>query len=240
MAHFHIPKPLHGWREFVGEVGIIVLGVLIALGAEQIIEGFHDRQVAAQSRRDVREEVATDLGFYKQRIVESSCVADRLRELSGIIQSGTVQPGAIKWIGRPDDFAPFSGRWRAVTSSARTALFPADEQSSLDAIYGIFERMDLESQTEQAAWTDLNVLQHLSGPIDVTTRLTLLRAIEQSRRSEAVLHFVSTFVFFHADKLGIHSNPATSPHPGEVHAICLPLSTSPESAMGLLRARSPK
>ena len=36
--HFHLPKPLHGWREFVGEVGIIVLGVLIALAAEQAIE----------------------------------------------------------------------------------------------------------------------------------------------------------------------------------------------------------
>jgi len=31
--HFHLPKPLHGWREFAGEVGIIVIGVLIALGA---------------------------------------------------------------------------------------------------------------------------------------------------------------------------------------------------------------
>jgi hypothetical protein len=30
--HFHLPKPLHGWREFIGEVGIIVIGVLIALG----------------------------------------------------------------------------------------------------------------------------------------------------------------------------------------------------------------
>ena len=28
-------KPLHGWRTFWGEVGIIVLGVLIALGAQQ-------------------------------------------------------------------------------------------------------------------------------------------------------------------------------------------------------------
>lgn len=26
--HFHVPKPLHGWRGFVGEVGIIVPGVL--------------------------------------------------------------------------------------------------------------------------------------------------------------------------------------------------------------------
>ena len=36
--HFHLPKPLHGWREFVGEVGIIVIGVLIALGAQQVVE----------------------------------------------------------------------------------------------------------------------------------------------------------------------------------------------------------
>ena len=34
----HLPKPLHGWREFAGEVGIIVLGVLIALGFGQIAE----------------------------------------------------------------------------------------------------------------------------------------------------------------------------------------------------------
>ena len=27
--HFHLPKPLHGWRAFAGEVGIIVIGVLI-------------------------------------------------------------------------------------------------------------------------------------------------------------------------------------------------------------------
>ena len=24
--HVHLPKPIHGWRQFFGEVGIIVLG----------------------------------------------------------------------------------------------------------------------------------------------------------------------------------------------------------------------
>ena len=36
--HIHLPKPVHGWREFGGEVGIIVLGVLLALAAEALIE----------------------------------------------------------------------------------------------------------------------------------------------------------------------------------------------------------
>jgi len=34
--HIPLPKPLHGWRAFVGEVGIIVLGVLIALAFGQL------------------------------------------------------------------------------------------------------------------------------------------------------------------------------------------------------------
>jgi len=41
--HFHLPKPLHGWREFAGEVGIIVLGVLIALGLGQVAQAWNER-----------------------------------------------------------------------------------------------------------------------------------------------------------------------------------------------------
>ena len=40
---FRLPKPLHCWREFAGEVAIIVMGVLIALGAEQVVISFNDR-----------------------------------------------------------------------------------------------------------------------------------------------------------------------------------------------------
>lgn len=47
-----MPKPLHGWREFAGEVGIIVLGVLIALGAQQLVEwADHLSQVDEMSAR---------------------------------------------------------------------------------------------------------------------------------------------------------------------------------------------
>ena len=41
--HIHLPKPLHGWREFLGEVGIIFIGVMLAIGAEQTIEALHHR-----------------------------------------------------------------------------------------------------------------------------------------------------------------------------------------------------
>ena len=50
--HFHLPKPMHGWRDFAGEIAIIVIGVLIALGAEQVIESWTwERKVAGAMRR---------------------------------------------------------------------------------------------------------------------------------------------------------------------------------------------
>jgi hypothetical protein len=41
--YFQLPKPMHGWRAFAGEVGIIVIGVLIALAAGQLVEWVHTR-----------------------------------------------------------------------------------------------------------------------------------------------------------------------------------------------------
>ena len=37
----HKPKPWHGSREFMKEIGTIVIGVLIALAAEQGVEAIH-------------------------------------------------------------------------------------------------------------------------------------------------------------------------------------------------------
>ena len=51
--HFHLPKPLHGWREFAGEVGIIVIGVLIALAADQAIEAWQWREKVAPADEGV-------------------------------------------------------------------------------------------------------------------------------------------------------------------------------------------
>jgi hypothetical protein len=60
---FRLPKPLHGWRAFVGEVGIIVVGVLIALGAEQAVES---------ARCAVKARMAKDLpGSLRNHLPES-------------------------------------------------------------------------------------------------------------------------------------------------------------------------
>ena len=82
--HVHLPKPLHGWRAFAGEVGIIVIGVLIALAAEQVVETLHWRSEVADARRALNREVAYNLGAIVKRQQEAPCIDRRLQEIRAL------------------------------------------------------------------------------------------------------------------------------------------------------------
>jgi hypothetical protein len=79
--HFRVPKPLHGWREFAGEVGIIVVGVLIALGAEQVVEMAHWRAEVREFRTAENAELAHNLAAFRYRLIQGNCVARRIEDL---------------------------------------------------------------------------------------------------------------------------------------------------------------
>src|SRR6476646_9139193 len=101
--HFRLPKPLHGWRAFAGEVGIIVIGVLIALGAEQVVEDWHWKNEVATERQSLRDEATHSLNAIGSRERQQSCVDARLREILKLLQlHGRGEPFRILGeIGRP-------------------------------------------------------------------------------------------------------------------------------------------
>jgi hypothetical protein len=78
----HLPKPLHGWREFVGEVGIIVLGVLIALGAEQIVDSVDMHLKVRRAEAAMRLELAEDDGPQAYgRVLIGACLDAQLARI---------------------------------------------------------------------------------------------------------------------------------------------------------------
>src|SRR5262249_9107316 len=119
--HVHMPKPLHGWRAFAGEVGIIVLGVLIALGAEQVVQYGHERSGAREAAGAIRGELEQNLAKLKSRWENRGCVARRLDELQALISSSDAS-GTIKtpnWVGRPHFWTMQMARWQASSQAGR-------------------------------------------------------------------------------------------------------------------------
>jgi len=115
----HLPRPLHGWRAFLGEVGIIVLGVLIALAAGQVAEGFHRADQAKLAERAMRLELAEDDGPQAYaRVLIGRCLEDQLAR----IHDGTASAPADQLRKWATAYAPpfrtwDNEAWKAVVSS---------------------------------------------------------------------------------------------------------------------------
>lgn len=84
---FRLPVPRHGWRAFWGEVGIIVLGVLTALVAQQVVEGLSQRSQARAAERAIREEIEINFARLRERSSVKPCVDRRLDEIQALIGS---------------------------------------------------------------------------------------------------------------------------------------------------------
>lgn len=100
--HVRLPKPLHGWRAFVGEVGIIVLGVLIALGFGHVVEQWQWHQDAGTARQAITDELVAAAGQGAERLSVEDCLHDRIGELSARLRTTTNG----QWSGNPEPVSP--------------------------------------------------------------------------------------------------------------------------------------
>jgi hypothetical protein len=117
----HRPKPWRGWRELLKEVGTIVIGVLIAIGAEQTAEALHHRaqvrEMAGKLRAESEENrpvVAYDVESLQAALASTDAV------LAALTNGETVAPELQK----PDLFTPADAAWVAIRDSALLPIMP--------------------------------------------------------------------------------------------------------------------
>ena len=131
---FHLPKPLHGWRAFAGEVGIIVLGVLIALGAGQVVETIHQRSDVAQLRDALHAELADDRARWENIRVGDVCT---LRRLDALEHWLAVAPADARL---QHAYIPFlwnthTSAWDSAKSTPAGQLLGLDERLTYASLY---------------------------------------------------------------------------------------------------------
>jgi hypothetical protein len=152
--HFHLPKPLHGWREFAGEVGIIVLGVLIALSAEQVVESWHSQREIHETSEALNSELGRDLGAFNWRWNQRPCLRPRVVEIDRWARSmGGPQPLKLrKEVTEPSFFAIHTAVWKA-TSGEVSARMPVETKLGYADMYDAVGVFDEIQRDEAKAWT---------------------------------------------------------------------------------------
>ena len=201
--HLHLPKPLHGWREFAGEVGIIVLGVLIALSAQQLVENVHSRTEVNQTRIALDAELAYDLAAFDGRMRVEQCDRNRLDELESILDRQSHDPVAL----RHDFEGPITinlqfAVWDAASGEARS-MIPLKAKLEYAQLYDVLRHYDSFREREKDDWGQLADL-NFSKPLSTQQVEQASTTIRRLRRLEKVLPAYALFIRRYAEPLGIH------------------------------------
>ncbi|MDB5431777.1 MAG: hypothetical protein JWP35_2893 [Caulobacter sp.] len=150
-------KPVHPGRDFAKEVGIIVLGVLIALAGQQTVEWFHWRREVAQTREALDREVAVNLGAINRRLEEAPCMDRRLDELKDYFVRHTAgRAGAPSVpVGQPQFQRTHSNVWEVALAGDVMSHFSLEERLHYATLYDGFEWIRTRQTDESVEWIRL-------------------------------------------------------------------------------------
>jgi hypothetical protein len=221
--HLHLPKPLHGWRAFVGEVGIIVIGVLLALGAGQLVEAGDRKQEAAEADDRIRSELGFNLGRLESRTTIHACVDRRIEEIQALLDGAADKPDIAtpSWIGRPQYWAFASSQWQAESQAGRAALVDPHRLSAYAVMYARMQDLRDEMALEQTDWARLRTLEHVRR-LDPAEAFELNTTLQDARYRDWRLALVTSQLFSMANSLGVRATHNSTPSSA---SVCLSITT---------------
>jgi hypothetical protein len=220
--HFHLPKPLHGWRAFAGEVGIIVVGVLIALSAEQAVESWHWRSQAAEARSALRAEVGKDnLPQAYNRLAIAPCLTAKLDQLDAALAAHVDRAQFITLAQnyRPPNRGWDDEVWKAVIATGVLSHGGPGEIVNWSRPYWLIVKMGAANQAESDDAMDLASISPAGAmtPAEVDrTAVTLHRL----RKREEGMQVSSRVLIEEAREAGVMM---TAPEQREVIAELTPV-----------------
>lgn len=185
---FKLPKPLHGWREFAHEIIIVVLGVMIALGAGQVVDAIHWKFEARQSLSLIELELAHDAGVFDERTMIQPCLDRRLAEVDALVRAARktgVLP-QIGEIGRPPSRPFETSAWDNALASSVPEHFDPETRDTLSNYHAQLAGNQEYLEEEETLWASLKSIENAPGPVSESILANVSDAI-------AKLHYRTIF-----------------------------------------------
>lgn len=214
----HKPKPWHGFREFLKEYLIIVVGVLTALGGEQGVEWLHWRHLAHLAEHDLAAGLKADLFNSVNWLARDPCNTARIGQLSEALRTSSTN-----WRGTPQTLIDNTGGgrqrvtpivlmtpnplwthepWERAVASDVLNHMPRDRVAN----YGVGYRVvDLVRGWQFQAVMESQKLGALAfdGPMGPSDRAGYLNALAEVETLQSTVQTNVRFLFVQANAVGI-------------------------------------
>jgi hypothetical protein len=185
----HHPAPIRTLKEFLTHLGIVTLGILIALGLEALVDALHHRKLAAEAVDGFRHELADN----RAQVVEVLKGMPRLREQILAQIAGLTAPAppvgtteAIKYPGISFNLMTTASWDTAIATQALNDIPYATAKRYSEA-YGVLRLFVEEERVGFGTWQDLRIYGDDAARLSPEQRRAL---IEQLRRYENFTHVI--------------------------------------------------
>jgi len=161
-VEIHKVKPIHSWRDFLKELGTIVLGIVIAIGLEHLVESWHWDQEVKTARQSLAAEIsANNRNLLAFRVAIAPCVDRQIREVDALLtalEEGR-SPEKIAVFRPPSSSLTRDDEWQSERASQVLTHFPRAELALLNRYYAQMNDFSNWTRQEGNAWHELSVLQ---------------------------------------------------------------------------------
>jgi len=183
-------NPWHDWRNDARELAIVVIGVLIALLAQEVVQGWEWKRKVAVARDAMRYELLVDDGpqIY-QRAAMHPCVLASLDRIRAAVEAGRSRSEIARAIdGYWVEFRTFDRlALDAANSSDVAAHMPQDELRAMSRVYQVMPLMERTNTQEAADLARLHAFRRTGGAVSDAEKDRLLEAVEALRNDEAII-----------------------------------------------------
>jgi len=200
--HIHKPKAAHSLREFLAEISVIVVGILIALAGEQAVESVHWRHKIHQTNEALRMELTEDNGPQAYtRMATAPCLDAQLAGVREAILRARSRPEIAALVAGYHPPAPSwdSEAWGATLASDVGSHTSADQMITWSAPYRMIPLLNKLNELEGEELDKLQLVDESGVGLSPAERERMLLAVyslrhanqQMSRNSRTFLRAVS-------------------------------------------------
>ena len=198
-----MPRPLNGWRVLAGEMGVIAVSVLIALGAQQLVERRERSQRAASAEEAIKAELGIAAMMGHERRIIQPCLRGKIRELADklTLNDGKWSASPMKVSGAqytnvmpPAYRAPsrlfLSDAWTTAMADGTVNHLKPERVQQYSALYNQVAHLRQLQEEEQRASASLAPLS-FDGRLDDRTRAEMIARLAEVDRINTLMALIS-------------------------------------------------
>jgi hypothetical protein len=224
---FRFFRPLHGWREFIHEIVIVIIGVLLALAGAELIDSLRWRSEVRSFRSAVDHELGRNLGIYRSVTVGRDCGSRRLAELERFLADSNRgrQDKLRRPIGRPFLQTFYFSVWDNKGADVTDHL-PLNLRTSYGELYDEFRNNGQVLLNERDVWRSLTQFEQ-PVPLDNASQMRMRELLTRAEQFNTAAAGNYDYIVRLAGPLGIKAiaDPQLKP-PGASDSFCQPLLAS--------------